>query len=273
MKVDFIAGALRYVALGWKVLLLAPGSKLPFVSKQSGGSGVHDATSDPDQIRLLSKICPHGNIGIACGNASGIVAVDIDPRNGGDQSIRAIAAKGYSFPTGPRQRTGNGGFHLLYRHEASISNSQNKLGPGIDIKSTGGYIVGAPSWTGPSTGGSGGSYVWEVSPFDVPPPPLPMWMATALRPRPRRTQPGPETRGGEFEALAHFVATSSPGERNNRLHWAACRAAEMVLAGRISTDYAGGRLVAAATTAGLDEREVVRTIGSALRKAGQRFGK
>ena len=112
-NVDFTAGALPYAEqLGWKVLLLAPGSKLPFVSKEDGGNGVHDATSDPDQIRAWGKLCPNGNIGIACGEASGIVVVDVDPRNGGDVSIRALAAKGHPFPQAPRQRTGNGGFHL-----------------------------------------------------------------------------------------------------------------------------------------------------------------
>ena len=48
------------------------------------------------------------------------MVLDIDPRNGGDASIRALAAKGHPFPKSPRQRTGNGGFHLIYRCQALI---------------------------------------------------------------------------------------------------------------------------------------------------------
>src|SRR5262245_51022849 len=166
MKKDFVIGAMPYVEqLGWKVLLLAPGSKLPFISKQNGGNGVHDASSDPDQIRAWGKLCPNGNVGIACGEASGIVVVDVDPRHGGDASIRVLAAKGHPFPAAPRQRSGNGGYHLVYRHQVGIGSSKNRLGRGIDVKSTGGYIVVAPSWIGPSDNGPGGAYVWEVSPF------------------------------------------------------------------------------------------------------------
>lgn len=88
-NVDFTAGALPYAErLGWKVLLLAPGRKLPFLSKENGGNGVHDATSNPDQIRTWGRICPNGNIGVACGEASGIIVLDVDPRHGGMPRLR-----------------------------------------------------------------------------------------------------------------------------------------------------------------------------------------
>ena len=94
VKVDFITGALPYAEqLGWKVLLLAPRWKVPYCPKGSGGSGVHDATTNVGQLREWGKVCPHGNIGIACGAASGTVVIDVDPRNGGDESLAALAAK------------------------------------------------------------------------------------------------------------------------------------------------------------------------------------
>src|SRR5262245_2869628 len=121
MKVDFTNGALPYVErLGWKVVLLQPRWKLPFIAKEDGGNGVWDASSDPEQIRAWGKLCPQGNIAIACGEASAIVALDIDPRNGGDVTIRTHAAKGHGFPRGPRARTGNGGWHLLFQHQPGI---------------------------------------------------------------------------------------------------------------------------------------------------------
>ena len=52
MNVHFTGGALPYAErLGWKVLLLAPGWKVPYFPKGSGGRGVHDATADVAQLR------------------------------------------------------------------------------------------------------------------------------------------------------------------------------------------------------------------------------
>src|SRR5947207_9772348 len=135
MRVDFVGGALPYAELlGWKVVQLGPNWKLPFLPKRKGGNGVHDASSDPDQIRAWGRICPDGNIAIACGEASGIAVLDVDPRSGGDVSIRALAAKGHVFPKGPRARTGNKGWHLLFRHQAGVGGSKHKLGAGVEVK-------------------------------------------------------------------------------------------------------------------------------------------
>jgi hypothetical protein len=263
MKVDFTAGALSYAeTLGWKVVLLGPGGKLPYLSKAEGGKGVHDASSDPEQIRAWGRLCPNGNIGVACGEASGIVVLDVDPRNGGNATIRAHAAKGHPFPKGPRARTGNGGWHLLYRHQPGIGGSKNRLGPGVDVKSTGGYILVAPSWTMKSDAGPGGHYVWEVSPFDVDVPRMPIWLTAILNPPPR---PVPrfrsDTRGGDIEHLARFVANSPSGARNNRLYWAACRARDL----GIPSEPAEYRLSQAAAAVGLKGPEVTRTIRSGLK--------
>ena len=272
-KVDFVSGALPYAErLGWKVLLLGRGSKLPYLSKDQGGRGVHDATCNLEQIAEWGRLCPRGNIATACGEASGVVALDIDPRNGGDASIRALAAKGHPFPKGPRQRTGNGGWHLLYRYQLGIGGSTGKLGRGIDVKSTGGYILVAPSWTRKSDDGPGGPYVWEVSPFDVAVPRMPIWMTAILCPPPRPTPAYvPDITGGDVEPLARFVASSTQGSRNDRLHWAACRAGEMAARGQVSAQSAGRRLVNAAAAAGYVGAEVARTIDSGFKESGLRF--
>ena len=111
--------------------------------------------------------------------------VDVDPRNGGDASLAALAAKGRVLPPGPRQRTGNGGWHYFFKADPRIGGSKGRLGRGIDVKSTGGYIVVAPSWIRQSDNGPGGPYTWEVSPFDVAVPRMPIWLTTMLCPPPR----------------------------------------------------------------------------------------
>jgi hypothetical protein len=270
IDVDFTSGALPYAErLGWKVLLLAPGWKLPYIPKHRGGQGVHDATSDPEQIKKWGKLCPDGNIGVACGTASGIVVVDVDPRNCGTASLTSLAANGRVLPSAPRQRTGNGGWHYLLRADPSIGGSKGRLGPGIDIKSTGGYIVAAPSWIHASKDGRGGAYRWEVSPFEVAPPRMPVWMTTLLCRAPRPiTSFMPDARCSGIEPLARFVAGSPQGERNNRLYWAACRARELVARRVISEASAVRRLTEAAAAVGLvgpDASEALRTILSALK--------
>jgi hypothetical protein len=140
MKVDFIAGALPYAEkLGWHILLLEPLGKRPRISKARGGRGVYDASASPDQIRQWGKMCPHGNLGAACGAASGFATLDVDPRDKGDEAIRALAAQGHHFPPGPRQRTGNNGWHLLFEDEPWMKAARGKLTSGVDFKREGGF--------------------------------------------------------------------------------------------------------------------------------------
>ena len=68
----------------WPVLPLHPGSKLPACAH-----GITEATTDEAQIRAWWRHHPDRNVGVACGAASGIVVVDIDPRNGGTESYEA----------------------------------------------------------------------------------------------------------------------------------------------------------------------------------------
>jgi hypothetical protein len=75
---------------------------------------------------------------------------------------------------------------------------------------------------------------------------------------PRRPWPG----GRDLHGLARWLAGQQEGKRNNALFWAACRAVETGLANDLDD------LVAAATAAGLDEREARRTVSSAERRVG-----
>jgi hypothetical protein len=114
--------------------------------------------------------------------------------------------------------------------------------------------------------------VWEVSPFDTAVPRLPIWLATLLNPPPPPVRAYvPDANGGDLEPLTRFVASSAKGERNMRLHWAACRAAEMAARHQVSAQSAGSRLVTAAAAAGYLGAEVARTIDSAFKKSGLRF--
>ena len=53
-------------------------------------NGVHDASKDKSQIKDWWRKWPDSNIGMASGEASGVIVVDIDPRNGGRESLKKL---------------------------------------------------------------------------------------------------------------------------------------------------------------------------------------
>jgi putative DNA primase/helicase len=115
---------------------------------------------------------PYANVGIATGRDSGLVVVDVDPRNGGEDSLLALERKSGELPQTVEALTGGGGRHILFAHPGRhIKNGQ--LAQGVDIKADGGYIV-----VPPSIHASGRPYAWETCshPDDVALAPLPEWI-------------------------------------------------------------------------------------------------
>lgn len=154
--------ALRYAAMGWHVLPLhyikltgncsCGSSKCKSPGKHpSTRNGVKDATTNRDDIRKwFAKQC---NIGIACG-VSGFDVIDIDPRNGGDETWAALVKQHGEAPETVIANTGGGGFHYLY--QIPLGMELIRFGRGIDVKKDGGYIV-----VEPSNHASGTEYQWE----------------------------------------------------------------------------------------------------------------
>ena len=79
--------ALDAVARGFFVFHLQERSKTPYPRTR----GFLDATKSPDLIRKIWTRSPRANIGIAC-EASGILVIDIDGRNDGPATARALPA-------------------------------------------------------------------------------------------------------------------------------------------------------------------------------------
>ncbi len=102
------AAALEYASVGLRVVPLRERSKVP---RQRGWPG--KVSSDPRKIKEWFKRWPDGNLGIATGG--GIIAVDVDPRNGGRSTLDHLVAKHGSFPPTAEALTGAGGRHFLFR--------------------------------------------------------------------------------------------------------------------------------------------------------------
>lgn len=117
--------------------------------------GLLDATRDSAVIRSWFANEHVPNIAIRTGRESGLVVVDVDPRNGGNESLESLG----DLPQTATVATGGDGRHFIYRCSEPLKGGAHKLGPGIDVKAEGGYIV-AP----PSNHVSGGSYRWLRDP-------------------------------------------------------------------------------------------------------------
>jgi hypothetical protein len=123
--------------------------------------GLNDATTDQKMIQAWFSKWPLANVGIATGAKAGIVVLDIDPRHGGNESLKKLSQSGNLPVYTPSVHTGGGGEHLIMAHpgKRAMKNRQNvgKL-PGIDFKADGGYIVAVPS-----NHVSGGKYSWKIN--------------------------------------------------------------------------------------------------------------
>lgn len=150
--------ALAYAARGWKIIPCEPRGKRPLTPH-----GKDDASSEPAVIRTWWQRWPDANIGCAMGSASGLFAVDTDPRNGGQPHFEALHDATGIWPVTFTNMTGGGGTHHLFALPANISVPSRKLADGLDLISDGKYII-----LPPSIHPSGRAYQWnfDADPFD-----------------------------------------------------------------------------------------------------------
>ncbi len=208
------------------------------------------ATLSPLLIRAQLAGGPW-NIGIAC-KQSCLLVVDEDRQGAFAEfvaSIGQVIEPTFAVDTAK-------GRHWYYRQDdgAPLGNSRGRLaGHGIDIRGggggNGGYVVGPCSVH--ATG-----VVYTPADSSAPILPVPGWLAEALRPPVRQAAAArshrPASTYGTLCGLVRFVLGGTPGvDRNDRLFWASCRAAELVATGEIAQAAAERLLVDAALQAGL----------------------
>lgn len=119
------------------------------------------------------------NVGIATGSASGFFVLDVDPDNGGADSLKRLQNDYAPLDVACATETGSGGWHLLMKMPEDFEPTNRRGGlkdyVGLDIRGTGGQIVAPPSVT------PKGAYRWLK---EGEPGPAPEWLLDLLRPAP-----------------------------------------------------------------------------------------
>lgn len=282
-----LRSALAAIRRGWYVFPCAVGGKRPALR----GNWQDLATTSPDQVRGWWSRAPY-NIGIACG-PSGLVVIDLDlprddaeevrdgglfPLSGADMLSLLAGQQRERYPGGTYSvDTPSGGCHLYFSAvgDAPARNSAGVIGPHIDVRAHGGYVVGAGSRIG------GRAYTARAVQAVAP---LPSWLAHVIthsgEPPAAPAQPFPEfpqhdrVRGRAYAMAAlraetERVASARPGTRNDTLNRAAFSLGQLVAAGLLPPLPVITSLIGAARHAGLPEEEAVRTVRSGM-AAGQR---
>lgn len=276
MIMDFLLAAAEYVPLGFKVIPLVPRTKLPLVRAwQRQGS---------DELSAITEWAhkwPSANIGVVTGHPSDVVVIDLDVKDGrnGMDTMARLAGAGKTLPPSPIALTPTGGRHLYFRMAAGLKNlvgmtaGGRGLGPGVDVRATGGFVVAPPSKL------QNGSYRWLVPPMAPDFPRLPDWAIQMLKPPAAKASNqafvAKDAQGQaerSLEGMARRLAAAAAGGRNNLLNWAAFTAGELVRDGKLAAPAVEARLVQAGLAAGLALPEVKATIASGLRAAMQSGG-
>lgn len=136
--------------------------------------GYKDASRDHTVIKSWWTRDSHSNVGVACG-LSGLIVIDVDPRNGGDWGLVELEKEKGELPKTLTSLTGGGGQHYIYKVPDGVERVKSRiLKQGVELKSDGGYIV-AP----PSNHASGGHYVWDEGHGSITVAPL--WMIEVVK--------------------------------------------------------------------------------------------
>jgi hypothetical protein len=144
-----IETARKLVSKGVSVIPLWPKAKNPAISEWA-----EYQTRRPTDEELVQWFRDSDrNLGIVTGAISGLVVVDEDWDKGGKDTAEKM---GVSSPVQVLTGRDGGGRHNYFKHPGGTVQNRVSLGPGLDVRGDGGYVV-AP----PSVHESGRRYTWH----------------------------------------------------------------------------------------------------------------
>ena len=130
---------------GMKIFPVNPWNKHPLVK---AGTGFSNASSDPSQIESWwSQFRGTPMIGMPTGRINGIIVLDVDRHSEGGvdgiDTLQGLLDAGKELPDTLTVATPSFGLHFYYRYPkgVDIRNSASRIGPGLDIRGNGGFVV------------------------------------------------------------------------------------------------------------------------------------
>jgi putative DNA primase/helicase len=219
--------------------------------------GVHDATTNPEQIKAWWAAWPKANVGIAAGKQSNLFVIDAD------STIIVNDAEQRGLPLTPGVSTGRGK-HAWFKHPGFIVPNKVKI-EGFDFRGDGGLVV-AP----PSLHEFGVRYEWSTD-LDTPLADCPGWI-TALITQSKQFTGSAELRDaikdtpyglGALKRALKALSASHNGTRNNTLYEQTASLYNLVAGGELLAATVDFELASAAEGIGLDPDEIEKTLHSA----------
>ena len=139
----------------------------PRTKKPLTPHGFKDASTNSAVISAWKRQWPDAMTGMPTGAATGIVVLDVDEDDekgiSGECTLAELIEREGNLPDTPLALTPRGGRHFYFKHPGSkVPNSTRKLGPGLDVRGDGGYVVMPPS-----VRSDGGEYRWLRSPDEI----------------------------------------------------------------------------------------------------------
>jgi Bifunctional DNA primase/polymerase, N-terminal len=133
-----LKAALTYARRSIPVFPCEPGGKRPLTY-----NGFWDATTDLRRVNAWWVRWSSANVAVPLGEKSGLLVLDVDSRAGGSETLAKLEWANGPLPRTARSCSGGGGMHIFFRYPEveEVRNSAGLLGPGLDVRGEGGYVV------------------------------------------------------------------------------------------------------------------------------------
>lgn len=206
-------------------------------------------------VRVWWMRWPTANIGMATGILSGVLVLDAD---GGEARKTCLTRGGLdATPTVWTGKVGGAHFHLEYPG-GDVRNFARKL-PGTDMRAQGGYVL-----LPPSVHASGNVYRWADHTRELPPAPVPDWLAELIQEPASGDYEGSGEHGDPLDYDEILEHGFDEGRRDDGLFRFACRLRH----DNIDQAYAEEliRVAASACRPAFDAAEAVKKIRNVYEK-------
>jgi|SRR5215813_4794330 len=184
---------------GWHLFPCKQRDKTPLVKWGS------QATSDLATLRNWWEQFPGCNWAVACGPDSGLWILDVDgPEGAATLDVLCREHRGEWLQTLCVLTCRGRHFYYRYSQQYPIKNSAGRMGPGLDVRGEGGYVLIPPSFHP-----SGHQYTWQKPPFPIVS--APSWLcekaasSESVRPATTKAQVGILTEGHRNDGLIRLA--------------------------------------------------------------------